>query len=874
MIGSILNKKSSRLLSLVCSMYSLLECLFYRVIKNRFCRFTKSSICTFFLLLCLGLFSSGTVLAQDSGEGQEGSHDTHAHSESHKWKGIDVTTVLGNDDYAPNPGQLNTFSPRINKYPFEKGKIIFLYNVGTGKFIIEGGNWGMEGRLFHESFGRPLYLFSDGYILSGIKEKSDPKNTKFIFGCNIPYVFHSQQNWDNWNQYSFTLMMDADISRRTKGWQFKRVEGETGDTYTYYMYEEKNNNKYFLGAAYGECHATAWKGDGQLVFMDDDRTTWTTYNPQDDTTKMEVNGDEIALNELYQWRVVSEEQFYEVLEEEVTGLNPSVAALIPDRDFTRNAELFDTNWVMEENEDADYSQKGRWGYSFGRYLENAEQNSGTYPNDAWNKPVRLKNVFEGDLAYGWQNAKYGFLTFEGVGRTYTEFEVPRPGWYMIQCYGFIRSANNDAYLFARVKGSTSEDSESRNNLVKVSTNTFSTKNSKANCLEVGKVLTRPDGDKENYKNTVWIQVTEEQFNSGQKTLQIGVGKDAATKSSNYKNSSNTRCYYDTDWVCVDDFRASYLGLGPCFFYEDEEDLEYLRFDEQNIKQYPSAVPNGRYSGATCLERTLMKNQWNSFSFPLPLTGEQVRSAFGEEAQLAYIHSIGKLSQNPNVIDFKTVDLFTTDDVVEPGQFYLLKPTKEPTAGLDPRGIETTYYELGRMFFSVNEEEPAEYTHDRMSLNTWKDVGETISSLDGEHDGNAFVNYVQTPGFDSFSVTNGEYNGDDTHGIYASMGAYVVSNNSENSTTIYHLNKDTRLKGFRGWIVLENPIAASNDMTMSVHGMYYDGKEDTGVESLPMVVTQLSADTEVYDMCGRKVGVLGTSLPKGIYLVNGRKYFVK
>ena len=95
------------------------------------------------------------VLAQE----QE-TEDTHAHSESHKWKGIDVNTVLGNDDYAPNPGQLNTFSPRINKYPFEKGKIIFLYNVGTGMFLVESGNW-----------GSPLYLFSDGYILSGIKEK-------------------------------------------------------------------------------------------------------------------------------------------------------------------------------------------------------------------------------------------------------------------------------------------------------------------------------------------------------------------------------------------------------------------------------------------------------------------------------------------------------------------------------------------------------------------------------------------------------------------------------------------------------------------------------------------------------------------------------
>ncbi len=829
------------------------------------------------IVLMAIMFGQGVMFAQEGGQ----TEDTHAHSESHKWKGIDVNnTVIGNDDYAPNPGSYKNYTPYIDKYPFNKGKTIFLYNVGTGKFLIEGGNFGMEGRLFHEDFGRPLYLFSDGYILSGIKEKVDDKSTKFIFGCNVPGVFHSQSNWTNWNQYSFTIMMDADLSRRSKGWQFQRVPGETGDTYTYYMYEEKRvNNKdvqYYLGAAWGECHAPAWKGDDQLVYMDDDRATWTTYNPQNDTSKKNVNGEEIALNELYQWRVVSKEQFYEVLSEEVTGLNPSVSALILDRDFTRNANDFDTNWVMEEKADADYTQKGRWGYTSGRYLNNAEQNGATYPTDAWNKPIRLKNVFDGDLAYGWENAKYGFLTFEGVGRTYTEFEVPRPGWYMVQCYGFIQSDNNDAYIFAKVKDSTIdgiEGGESKNNLVRVPSGTFKSKNAKANCLEVGKVLTRPDMGKESYKNTVWILVTEEQFpaNGPKPMLQVGVGKDSATKSTNYKNNGNTKCYYDTDWVCVDDFRASYLGLGPCFFYEEEENLDYLLFDEEHIKkQHQSAVPNGHYSGAVCLERSFKKDQWNSFSFPLPLTGEQVRFAFGEDAKLARIHSVGKMSKNPNVIDFKTVSLFTTDVVVEPGHFYLLKPTKEPTAGIDPQERETTYYELGRMFFSVNENEPAEYTHDKMSVNeVIKTDKQEIESLQNLHDGFAGVNYVQTPNYSGFSVSDGIYTGTPDHGIYAPKGSYVVSNN-----TILHLTKDTRIKGFRGWIKLDNAIESqSKDFTMEIFGMFDEEPEQGGTTSVPRIHL-FTSDESVYDLYGRKVGKLGDTLPKGIYIVKGKKYMVK
>ena len=684
-------------------------------------------------------------------------------------------------------------------------------------------------------------------------------------------------------------MMDARKSYR-KGWNFKRVEDPSNtDTYTYYMYETSTqngykNNKYYLGAAWGECWAKdengnpAWKGNGTLVFMDDDRATWTTINPEGVQDKYLVNGEMITLDELYQWRVVSKEQFYEVLEEEVTGLNPSISALIPDRDFVRNADNFDTNWVTEIKDGVIYSEIGRWGYTFGVYSGKNLQNNSTYPDEAWNKPLRLKNVFENNsnLNYGWENAKYGFLTFEGIGRTYTEFEVPRPGWYMVQCYGFIQSDNNDAYIFAKVKGSTIdgiEGGESKNNLVRVPSGTFKSKNTKANCLEVGKVLTRPDEGKESYKNTVWILVTPEQFpaDGSKPVLQVGVGKDAATKSTNSKKNGNTKCYYDTDWVCVDDFRASYLGLGPCFFYENEENLDYLLFDEEHIKkQHQSAVPNGHYSGAVCLERTFKKDQWNSFSFPLPLTGEQVRFAFGEDAKLARIHSVGNMSQNPNVIDFKTVTLFTTDVVVEPGNFYLLKPTKEPTSGIDPLEQQATYYELGRMFFSVNESEPDSYTHDRMSVNVLMKNEQSITSRDGNHDGKASVNYVRTPGYKSFSVSGGVHYGDEAMGIYATKGSYAVSNN-----TIYHLAKDTPLKGFRGWITLQEPVGQqAKDFTMEVFGIF--DKEPVSIATdvdLPRIQI-LNNDEAVYDLSGRKVGNLGSSLPKGLYIVRGKKYLVK
>ncbi len=438
-----------------------------------------------------------------------------------------------------------------------------------------------------------------------------------------------------------------------------------------------------------------------------------------------------------------------------------------------------------------------------------------------------------------------------------------PGWYQVQCYGFVQSDNNhDAYLFAKVASNdetTPRGGESRVNLKKVAPGTFNDKNVEDSCVRVGTELTL-NGEK--YKNTLWICVTDEQFNSGNdllKTLQIGVGKDEATRSTK-STINNVACYYDTDWVCIDDIRVSYMGLGPVFFYEDEEDLEYLRFDENNIKQYQSAAPDGQYSGAACLERTLKKDQWNSFSFPLPLTGEQMRLAFGEHAKLAKIHSVGKLSQNPDVIDFHTVSLRTTDYVVEPGQFYLLQPSADPVSGIDPRGLETTFYELGRMFFSVNENEPPSYTHPKMSLDTMMVSTQDITSLNDSNNGIASVIYVQTPGYQNFTVSDGTYTGTDADGLYAPNGAYVVSNN-----TIYHINKDTRLKGFRGWITPDHPIPPANNTTMTVFGRYTSEGEQTSIELHPMTIMHLSSETSVYDLCGRKVGEIGMHLPKGIYI---------
>ena len=91
---------------------------------------------------------------------------THAEATSQKWKGIDVNTVIGNSQY-------NDDNSLEHGFPF------LLFNVGTGRFIMQGGDWAMEGRLFFSDFGRQMYLYSNGRINAAITESQSVRKNSF-----------------------------------------------------------------------------------------------------------------------------------------------------------------------------------------------------------------------------------------------------------------------------------------------------------------------------------------------------------------------------------------------------------------------------------------------------------------------------------------------------------------------------------------------------------------------------------------------------------------------------------------------------------------------------------------------------------------------
>ena len=900
-------------------------------------------ICLFIALVVI-LLNSADVYSQT----------THAHASSRKWHGINVQDIL---KYINNDDSLNAHFPKIKikqTYTYigkdEKGKDvyaadegcgipIYLYNVGTGKFVIEGGDWGMEGRLFYEDFGRRMKLILEETEVGNGNWQlrinphitEDRSADKCRFAINVPTVTRKEE-WED-TKISKTTIMDG--FKDYANWDFERVEDTESDYYTFRMSQKfSKNSKYDdvtakdivfrLGAAYGEWRdENSDKGTGYYVHIDDDRSCWTSAgnsgnseaSPWGNKTKVQVGSDMVEIDELYQWRIISEEEFITVLNEEVIGLNPSISSLVPDRDFTRNSNEFQY-WHVGSLENTTYStDNGRrygytWGYaSPGQVLDKNDNQNTRYKDAPWNEPVMLKKVYGTEFnETGKKQSKFGFMSFEGQGTAYVRFEVPHPGWYSVEANtinfspeehpayfyaladgamerpGWTTSAQTAKYGYqempikrlndATVLGTLYNDIDYPSNNLNKGNRLFN--------LSVGEALTKHGSD---FRHEFWIYIDPDYYYDrvdgikGGKGLTIGIKKEHTTQKTG-GTSNSVKYYYDSDWVVMDDIKISYMGLAPAFLYEEEENLDYLVFDEDKKSERPGATPDNKYSGSLSLARTMKKDKWNSFSMPLPLTGEQVRYAFGEDARLLELHSIGGLSENSNIIDFQSVELKPADPyqiAVEPGKFYLLKPTADPVYGLDPKGDFYKYYQLGRTFFTVNpiinkdktSEDENYYTHYIMNPAVLSGKAD-IESWQSGNNGESYVSYVQTPGYSAFRVdASGKYDGVTVPaGTYAIKGSYVISDGK-----VVEINKDTRLKGFRGWIKLSHSLFhTDSEAKISINGVV-DEDGATGIDATAIVPQRLADDTAVYDLGGRKVGTLGTSLPKGIYIVKGKKFMV-
>lgn len=711
-----------------------------------------------------------------------------------RWKGADVTTL--NEEF-------------------------LLYNVGTGKFMIAGGGWGIQGMMLYQDFGTMMSLVSKGndtYVIKSNVENAGYENAKYL-GINYP-GYTSAGKWGDSN--TFGPIMETQINGTYNGlrydrvWTFERVEG-LKDNFVYNMKETltrtlKSNLELYMGASYGENPEKGPDG-GYDVFVGD-AATFTTTKAFNSTF---ASGKEKAA--YYQWILVPKSEMVDVYNKSIEaggGLNANFTYLVTDPVFDRNHSKFSAWTDNIKGSGTGTDKRYDW-------LNNEKK------SDNWDAADFRKVNIESK-----ENGKYSFASFDGIGEVSQTFKAPVTGVYEIECRGFYQG--HEAKLFVTVNGKTHEtplvNTGSKFTKCTVASNNVGTNVTDSMKIIAGKALY----DNENGQYTVKVVISA----IAESDMKIGIKKDAATKSDVCYPSwwDDTPYYYDTDFVGVDNFAVRYVGKSKASIFVLDEDAKSTEYMEKATgKDYEDVT--------VYLKRSFTLNKWNSFVTPVGLTNVQVKQAFGDDVKVAKLAGVGGVTGHESSIDFRTVDLSQEGIAIEPAQMYLVKPTKDGVdmnlEFADGTPVSGKMYLIGRRALDGS----------KITDGTLKIKPTEGQPAEGAEITGAQVDFMGT--YVHLDATNGPQE-----------GAYAWSGGD-----MYHLKKANAIKGFRGWLV---DRTGTNSIKFNIG--------DGSVTSIDEVIANDrggKTSDAVYTVDGVKIRDNASSLeglPAGLYIFKGKTHLVK
>ena len=257
-----------------------------------------------------------------------------------------------------------------------------------------------------------------------------------------------------------------------------------------------------------------------------------------------------------------------------------------------------------------------------------------------------------------------------------------------------------------------------------------------------------------------------------------------------------------------------------------------------------------------LSRKFVKDVWSSLTLPVNLSASQLREAFGENMELVKLTGVNQ--QNPQQIFFEPVKL-SDGEGLEAGQCYLVKVTKEP---IWPEHEKFTFSRINE---ELGEEAYLETNVDEVSYA----YGNVYQFLD-----------VSCPGGISNGKVSGEtddkeltwtayyYHPNDIEKPYAApAGSYVMSGGN-----MYHLSSkwSNGLIGTAWYIEETNPTSETKTLVID------NGNGTTDINGIVTETPAEKAVEGVYTINGQKIASDKSlnDLPKGIYIVNGKKHIVR
>lgn len=241
-----------------------------------------------------------------------------------------------------------------------------------------------------------------------------------------------------------------------------------------------------------------------------------------------------------------------------------------------------------------------------------------------------------------------------------------------------------------------------------------------------------------------------------------------------------------------------------------------------------------------LKRTFYKNYWNAICLPYSINRRQIEEVFGDGTMVVLMNYIDTSSKKVMFIEHANQDIIA-------GYPYLIFPTDktdndkrnhDPITGITTRA---TFGEADSPLFSVGTD------------------GKTYPSAEQQMQSDALV-FKGT-------FTNTTLN----------EGSYVVTNKG----VLSRIPKDgMKIKPYRSYIYFNRKTAGAKAISlqnMNVNGFENEEDNTTGIENLLFESGILTHSADVYSIDGQLVrskALNFNGLPKGVYIVNGKKYVKK
>lgn len=262
------------------------------------------------------------------------------------------------------------------------------------------------------------------------------------------------------------------------------------------------------------------------------------------------------------------------------------------------------------------------------------------------------------------------------------------------------------------------------------------------------------------------------------------------------------------------------------------------------------------------ERTFKANTWNSICLPFSMNQVEMESVFGKGTTVIMLRDIQPAYRMPDGHCTLNYIYHENQDIIA-GYPYFIKPTQK----VDRIEVNACLYETTPSIVNISSEGPL--TVPSFTAKKWDETTGVLTDED-----KTFTSYEGIPGW-TF------------HGTYKSqtipVGAYALDGGGGLATW----DQEYTLKPYRALLDLNEGSLAKAMPRIEVFGMGFNMVESdyepdniaTSIDIDAMLSEQgiFPGGADVYSIDGKKLrtGVTGLQqLPKGVYIINKKKYVVK